>query len=80
MTKRAHNDRIAEILSAPYARVLRREAEGGYSAEVIEFPGCFSAGDTAEETMANLDEAMTLWLEGELADGHDIPVPLAPTE
>ena len=32
------NRRVAEVLAAPYARVLRRD-EDGVSAEVLEFPG-----------------------------------------
>ena len=73
--------RIDEALVAPYARVLTKDAEdGGFAAEVLEFPGCFSAGDTAEEAMANLEEAMALWVEGELEQGHEIPRPFEATE
>ena len=67
-------------LRAPYARVLQREEAGGFSCQVLEFPGCFSSGDSAEEAMANLEEAMALWVESETARGHDIPEPLETRE
>ena len=71
---------IDAVLAAPYARVFRREEEGGYSAEVLELSGCYSAGDDATEAMANLEEAMALWVQSALADGQQIPPPLAATE
>ncbi len=37
--------------------------EGGYWAEVPALPGCISEGDTYEETLANIREAATGWLE-----------------
>ena len=37
--------------------------EGGFWAEVPTMPGCVSEGDTFEETLANIREAATGWLE-----------------
>ncbi len=37
--------------------------EGGFWAEVPALPGCISEGDTFEETLANIREAATGWLE-----------------
>jgi len=37
--------------------------EGGFWAEVPALPGCVSEGDTFEETLANIREAATGWLE-----------------
>ena len=39
------------------------EKEGGYSAVCPELPGCQSCGDTREETLANIKEAIALYLE-----------------
>ena len=64
----------------PYARVFILDDDGRFAAEVLEFPGCFSSGDSAEEAMANLDEAIELWIEAEIEDGHEIPKPLQDTE
>jgi predicted RNase H-like HicB family nuclease len=43
--------------------VLEPSDEGGYSADVPALPGCISEGDTVEEAMANVREAITLYLE-----------------
>jgi predicted RNase H-like HicB family nuclease len=43
--------------------VLEPSDEGGFTAYVPSLPGCFSEGETAEEAMANLREAVELYLE-----------------
>ncbi len=43
--------------------VLEPSEEGGYTAYVPSLPGCISEGDTAEEAMANVREAIELYLE-----------------
>jgi len=35
-----------EILRKPYARVLVPDENGGFFAEILEFPGCFAEGET----------------------------------
>lgn len=66
-----------EYLKEPYARILIPEEGGRYSAEVLEFPGCFSQGDTAEEAIYNLEEAAKNWIETTLESGKPIPNPSA---
>jgi predicted RNase H-like HicB family nuclease len=45
-------------------KVLVHEAEeGGYWAEVPALPGCFSEGDTLEEMMHNIREAIECYLD-----------------
>jgi predicted RNase H-like HicB family nuclease len=43
--------------------VLRREEDGGYSAQCLELPGCVSEGDTWEEALENIKEAILGFLE-----------------
>jgi predicted RNase H-like HicB family nuclease len=43
--------------------LIHTAEEGGYWAEVPALPGCVSEGDTLDETMANIREAATGWLE-----------------
>jgi len=43
--------------------ILREEAEGGYSAQVVELPGCISQGENREETLSNIREAIEGYLE-----------------
>jgi len=43
--------------------VILREAEGGYSAQCIEFPGAISQGENREQAIANIREAIEGYLE-----------------
>ena len=43
--------------------VLEPSDEGGYTAIVPALPGCISEGDTREEALANIQEAIHLYLE-----------------
>ena len=43
--------------------VLERSEDGGFSAYVPALPGCISEGETAEEALANIREAIELYLE-----------------
>ena len=65
----------AEIMRSAYTLVVTRDPEGTYSSEVLEFPGCFSGGDTAAEAVSNLERAMESWIESELEEGRLIPPP-----
>jgi predicted RNase H-like HicB family nuclease len=67
--------RPEDYLKQPYARILIPEAEGGFSAELLEFPGCYSYGDTAEEALRNLEDAAANWVEASLAQGQHVPEP-----
>lgn len=66
-----------EYLKAPYARILIPDETGGFSAEILEFPGCFAEGETADEAMQALDRAAKAWIEAALDQGQAIPPPLA---
>jgi antitoxin HicB len=69
-----------EYLKEPYGRLLIQDEDGTYSAEIIEFTGCFSQGDTADEAMKNLDEAARNWIEETKKQGKPIPEPMANAE
>lgn len=43
--------------------VLEPSDEGGYTAYVPSLPGCISEGDTEDEALANIREAIQLYLE-----------------
>jgi predicted RNase H-like HicB family nuclease len=71
--------RVEAAVAAPYTRVIRHDpSDGGYSAYVLELPGVFGGGDTAQEANDSVDEAIRLWVAHELEAGHDIPVPFDP--
>jgi predicted RNase H-like HicB family nuclease len=56
-----------------YTVVLERNADGGYVAVVPALPGCVSQGDSRTETLANIREAIELYVE-DCRDAGD-PVP-----
>lgn len=43
--------------------VLEPSDEGGYTALVPSLPGCISEGDTREDALHNIQEAIILYLE-----------------
>jgi predicted RNase H-like HicB family nuclease len=43
--------------------VLEASEEGGYTVYVPSLPGCISEGDTKEDALANIKEAIELYLE-----------------
>ena len=43
--------------------ILESAEEGGYTVYVPSLPGCISEGETEEEAMANIKEAIELYLE-----------------
>ncbi|MDZ7593292.1 MAG: type II toxin-antitoxin system HicB family antitoxin [Thiobacillus sp.] len=46
-----------------------------FIAEVPELPGCMAHGDTQEAALANIKEAMRLWLDTAREFGDTIPEP-----
>ena len=46
-----------------FAVVTHQEASGGYWGEVPALPGCYSQGETVEDLLANLREAIAGTLE-----------------
>lgn len=43
--------------------VLEASEEGGYTVYVPSLPGCISEGETVEEALTNIREAIELYLE-----------------
>jgi antitoxin HicB len=55
-------------------------AEEGFRAEVPDLAGCFTAGETEEEALEHLRDAMAGWFEVALVRGMPIPEPRAGDE
>lgn len=64
-------------LRLPYARILIPEEGGGFSSEILEFPGCFAEGETPDEAFHNLENVAESWIEACLEQGQEIPPPSA---
>jgi antitoxin HicB len=54
---------------------LEPAEEGGYVVSCPSLPGCYSQGESLEEALENIKEAITLCLEDLQARGEDIPDP-----
>jgi antitoxin HicB len=67
---------VEKIIGQPYVRELVKNEDGTWFARIVEFPGCMTEGDTSEEALANLEEAMIGWVEVRLEDGDSIPSPV----
>ena len=50
-------------------------ASEAFGVVVPDLPGCFSAGDTMEEALANAEEAIAAWIDVALDTGQEIPQP-----
>jgi len=55
--------------------VVHEAEEGGFWAEVPALPGCASQGETMDELLANMREAIQVWLDTEPLDGTGKPEP-----
>jgi predicted RNase H-like HicB family nuclease len=56
-----------------YTVVLEQEPDEGYVAIVPALPGCVSQGDTREEAMRNIREAIGLYVEDCIEAGEPVP-------
>jgi predicted RNase H-like HicB family nuclease len=53
--------------------VLEPSSDGGFTATVPSLPGCISEGDTREEALHNIQEAIQVYLEPVDDDGQPRP-------
>jgi predicted RNase H-like HicB family nuclease len=60
--------------------VLIPDETGGYVVECPVIPGCISQGDTREEALANMREAIELCLESQEAEGWELPATVEVTK
>jgi predicted RNase H-like HicB family nuclease len=56
--------------------VLTAEDDGAYSVSVPALPGCMSQGETREEALAMIREAIEVYIESLVAHGDPIPGPI----
>jgi predicted RNase H-like HicB family nuclease len=53
-----------------YTVVLEPQKEGGFFVQCVELPGAISQGDSKEEALANIKEAIELVLEVQREELH----------
>ncbi len=67
MTKPFHVIRQGAVLE------FRPEPEGGYTVSVPALPGCLTFGETFEEAMTLVEDAVAGWLSVAKEEGFPIP-------
>jgi predicted RNase H-like HicB family nuclease len=59
-----------------YRVLIEQDEDGVFVAEVPSLPGCISQGETRVEALANIREAIAVYLESLEAHGEAIPPPI----
>jgi predicted RNase H-like HicB family nuclease len=59
-----------------YPVVIHQDADSDYGVSVPDLPGCISAGESVEEAISCVTEAIECHIEGILIDEEDIPLSL----
>lgn len=54
---------------------LTPDEGGGYAATVPDLPGCMSDGDTPEDALTNVRDAIAAWIEAARETGRPVPKP-----
>jgi predicted RNase H-like HicB family nuclease len=60
--------------------VVVEKGPTSYGAYVPDLPGCIAVGETREEVLASIHEAIEFHLDGLKEDGHPIPPPSSSSE
>jgi len=53
--------------------LIEQDEDGVFVAEVPSLPGCLTQGTTRKEALANIEEAIALYIESLEAHGDPIP-------
>lgn len=64
------NQKHKKILE--YSAIFQEEKKGGYSVWIPELPGCASQGESFDEALVNIREAIELYLEETKKDSYSI--------
>lgn len=57
-----------------YTVIIEQGRESGYVTYVSALKGCVSQGETREEALKNIREAMEVYIEALLEDGLPVPI------
>ena len=71
MTKRQYQEKF-KVIKNNIEYEFEVAEEGGYVATVPAYPSCVSQGETFEEALANIEDALL----GCLAAAHDLNLPI----
>lgn len=62
--------------NSPRQVILEPDEDGGYHVYCPSLPGCHSQGDSIDEALANIKEAIELFIEDMVDNGEVIPIEL----
>ena len=62
------------MTSMEYSVIVHDADEGGYWVDVPALPGCYSQGESVDEALENVKEAIELYLEALRDEDADISV------
>jgi len=62
-------------MSDYHINIFFSEEDGGYIADVPDLDACSAFGDTPEQALAEVRQALRAWLEAARAHGKTIPQP-----
>ena len=60
--------------------VIIEKGKQGFGAYSPDLPGCVAVGDTQEEVVENMREAIVMHLQGMIEDQEPIPIPQTTVE
>lgn len=66
---------MSELAYAVVVEPLPKEDGGGFVASVPDLPGCMSDGETPEEALVNVQDAIAAWIEAAQDIGRAVPPP-----
>jgi predicted RNase H-like HicB family nuclease len=58
-----------------HINIFFSEEDGGYIADIPDLEACSAFGPTAEEALAEVEQARDAWIEAARANGKPIPPP-----
>jgi antitoxin HicB len=79
---KAMKKNVSHYMNLPYTFIIQPyqdESEFYYVGKVLELDGCMTDGETREEALSNLREAMEGWIETKLENGFNVPEPITET-
>ena len=62
------------VIVMDYSVIVHEAEEGGYWVEAPALPGCYSQGETLDDALDNVKEAIALYLEVLMDDDMRIPM------
>lgn len=65
--------RVFQVIKSGVIFEFQSEPEGGYTVTVPSLPGCISYGETFEQAMEMIKDAMEGWLA--IARSEGVPIP-----